>query len=320
MDDLKNENNNILTNKKIDAKGFSDNELNLLNDLITFNRRYEEAFFNNKIDNDILEMIDNIIDEKVQSISPDLAFKFLNRIWTLSSEEETTLNNKILNNLECDLAINRLSILLLDRATENGEIFFNNYDTKSEGLENYLNLNFYNRICDIGPKANKMLMLDHVELFLALLNESTEINQDLINKITDIYLFLYKDIYNEVLKNNLTKNSAVILSQRFNGYEKYIMNYHTDIKEETIAVQFIFESLEMLQIKDDNISEDDIERLKIGKIYLDSLLMLLKEFEFDKVLSYYQEEENDIDLRECTKSLSYVKKSIEEKDKKIKKK
>lgn len=57
-----------------------------------------------------------------------------------------------------------------------------------------------------------MLILDHVELFLALLNESTEIEQDLIDEITSIYLFLYKDIYNEVLKNNLTKNSAVILS------------------------------------------------------------------------------------------------------------
>ena len=163
-----------------------------------------------------------------------------------------------------------------------------------------------------------MLMLDHVELFLALLNESTDINNDLIDRITNKYLFLYKEIYREVLKNSLTKDSAVILSQRFNGYERYIMQHHTDIREENIALQFTFEAMVMLSYKDDEITPNDIEYLKVGKIYLDSLLMLLKEFEVDKVLSYYQEEENDIDTRECTKSLSYIKKSINEKDLQLK--
>lgn len=63
---------------------------------------------------------------------------------------------------------------------------------------------------------------------------------------------------------------------------------------------------------------EDREYLKIGKIYLDSLLMLLKDFEKDKVLSYYQENEKNVDTKECTKALSYVKKSIEERDKKTK--
>ena len=163
-----------------------------------------------------------------------------------------------------------------------------------------------------------MLILDHVELFLALLNESTEIEQDLIDEITSIYLFLYKDIYNEVLKNNLTKNSAVILSQRFNGYERYIINYHTDIREENIAIQFAFEAMSMLSYKDKDLTEEDIEYLKVGKIYLDSLLMPLKEYELDKVLSYYNANEVNVDTRECPKALSYVKKSIEERDKKKK--
>lgn len=308
MDNLE-DSNKILIDKRSYARGFSSNELNLLDDLITFNRRYEEAFFNRETDNDILKMIDTIINEKIKSISPNLAFKFLNRIWTLSCESKKTLDSKILNNLECDLAVNRLSILLLDRAIEDKETFFNNYNSMGEELGIYLDLNFYRGIYNIDPKANRLLMLDHVELFLALLNESTEINQDLINKITDIYLFLYKDIYNEVLKTSLTKNSAIILSQRYNWFEKYAINFHTDIREENIAMQFTLESLEMLQIKDSNIKESDIERLEIGKIYLDSLLMLLEEFEVDNVLSYYQEEENDIDLRECTKSLAYIKKA-----------
>ena len=312
------DNHNILINKSSYTRGFTEDELNLLNDLLIFNYKYEEAFFNNKIDEDVLEIIDSVIEEKLKSISPDLAFRFLNRIWTLYSEGKTTLDANIINGVDFDLSVNRLSIQLLDRATDDGKTFFDNYKTRNGGLRDYLNFNFYNRIYNIGSKANKMLTLDHVELFLSLLNESTEIEQDLIDEITSIYLFLYKDIYNEVLKNNLTKNSAVILSQRFNGYERYIINYHTDIREENIAIQFAFEAMSMLSYKDKDLTEEDREYLKIGKIYLDSLLMLLKDFEKDKVLSYYQENEKTVDTKECTKALSYVKKSIEERDEKTK--
>ena len=311
-------NHNILINKSSYTRGFTKDELNLLNDLLTFNYKYEEAFFNNKIDEDILEMIDSIIEEKLKSISPDLAFRFLRRIWTLYSEGKTTLDAKIINGVDFDLTVNRLSILLLDRATDDGKAFFNNYKTRNGGLRDYLNFNFYNRIYNIGSKANKMLTLDHVELFLSLLNESTEIEQDLIDEITSIYLFLYKDIFKEILKNRITRKSCSVLAQRFNVYERSIMNYHTDIREENFSLQFAFEAMSMLSYKDKDLTEEDIEYLKVGKIYLDSLLMLLKEFEVDKVLSYYQEEENDIDTRECTKSLSYIKKSINEKDLQLK--
>lgn len=76
--------------------------------------------------------------------------------------------------------------------------------------------------------------------------------------------------------------------------------------------------MSMLSYKDKDLTEEDREYLKIGKIYLDSLLMLLKDFEKDKVLSYYQENEKTVDTKECTKALSYVKKSIEERDEKTK--
>lgn len=316
MKSLRN-NKNILHNIISYNNAFTKKELELYYDLITFTLKYEEVFFNDDIDDEILNLIDNIIDEKINSISPTLAFKFLNRLWTIYGEGLSTLDAKIINDVDFDLVANRLSIDLLNRATDD-ESFFNNYRTRSQGLENYLNFNFYNRIYNIGSKANQMLMLDHVELFLALLNESTDINNDLIDRITNKYLFLYKDIYREILKNNLTKDTAVILSQRFNGYERYIMNYHTDIREENIALQFTFEAMVMLSYKDHEMTPNDIEYLKVGKIYLDSLLMLLKEVEVDKVLSYYQEEENDIDTRECTKALSYVKKSISEKDEQLK--
>ena len=318
MKSLRNRNdNNTSINKVTFARGFTEDELKLFYDLIAFTLKYEEVFFNDDIDDEVLNLIDRVIDEKINSISPTLAFKFLNRLWTIYSEGISTLDAKIINDVDFDLAANRLSIDLLNRATDD-ESFFNDYKTRSKGLETYLNFNFYNRIYNIGSKANQMLMLDHVELFLALLNESTDINNDLIDRITNKYLFLYKEIYREVLKNSLTKDSAVILSQRFNGYERYIMQHHTDIREENIALQFTFEAMVMLSYKDDEITPNDIEYLKVGKIYLDSLLMLLKEFEVDKVLSYYQEEENDIDTRECTKSLSYIKKSINEKDLQLK--
>ena len=316
MKSLRN-NKNVLHNIISYNNAFTKKELELYYDLITFTLKYEEAFFNDYIDDEILNLIDSVIDEKINSISPTLAFKFLNRLWTIYGEGLSTLDAKIINDVDFDLVANRLSIDLLNRATDD-ESFFNNYRTRSQGLENYLNFNFYNRIYNIGSKANQMLILDHVELFLALLNESTDINNDLIDRITNKYLFLYKDIYREILKNNLTKDSAVILSQRFNGYERYIMNYHTDIREENIALQFTFEAMVMLSYKDHEMTPNDIEYLKVGKIYLDSLLMLLKEVEVDKVLSYYQEEENDIDTRECTKALSYVKKSISEKDEQLK--
>ena len=318
MKSLRNRNdNNTSINKVTFARGFTEDELKLFYDLIAFTLKYEEVFFYDDIDDEVLNLIDRVIDEKINSISPTLAFKFLNRLWTIYSEGISTLDAKIINDVDFDLAANRLSIDLLNRATDD-ESFFNNYKTRSKGLETYLNFNFYNRIYNIGSKANQMLMLDHVELFLALLNESTDINNDLIDRITNKYLFLYKEIYREVLKNSLTKDSAVILSQRFNGYERYIMQHHTDIREENIALQFTFEAMVMLSYKDDEMTPNDIEYLKVGKIYLDSLLMLLKEFEVDKVLSYYQEEENDIDTRECTKSLSYIKKSINEKDLQLK--
>ena len=316
MKSLRN-NKNVLHNIISYNNAFTKKELELYYDLITFTLKYEEVFFNDDIDDEILNLIDNIIDEKINSISPTLAFKFLNRLWTIYGEGLSTLDAKIINDVDFDLVANRLSIDLLNRATDD-ESFFNNYRTRSQGLENYLNFNFYNRIYNIGSKANQMLMLDHVELFLVLLNESTYINNDLIDRITNKYLFLYKEIYREVLKNSLTKDSAVILSQRFNGYERYIIHHHTDIREENIALQFTFEAMVMLSYKDDEITPNDIEYLKVGKIYLDSLLMLLKEVEVDKVLSYYQEEENDIDTRECTKSLSYIKKSINEKDLQLK--
>ena len=180
------DNHNILIKKSSYTRGFTEDELNLLNDLLIFNYKYEEAFFNNKIDEDVLEIIDSVIEEKLKSISPDLAFKFLNRIWTLYSEGKTTLDAKIINGVDFDLSVNRLSIQLLDRATDDGKTFFNNYKTRNGGLRDYLNFNFYNIIYNIGSKANKMLILDHVELFLALLNESTEIEQDLIDEITSI--------------------------------------------------------------------------------------------------------------------------------------
>ena len=319
MRNLKDRNDKIKFNsiKYKCRSGFSNEELTLLEDLLIFNQRYEEAFFNTKIDVDILELIDSVIDDKLKSISPDLAFKFLNRIWTIYNEGNGTLDAKIINGVNFDLAVNRLTIQLLDRATDDIS-FLNNYNSRSRGLGNYLEYNFYNKVYGSGLKANKMLTLDHVELFLTLLNDSKDIDKHLIDYITDVYLFLYKDIYDEVLRNNLTKDSVAILAQRFNGYEKYIINHKTDIKERNFSIQFASEAMSMLSYKDKNLTEEDIEYLKAGKVYLDSLLMLLKDFETDKVLSIYQESEQNVDTRECTKALSYVKKSINEKNEQLK--
>ena len=318
MNSLRDKNNhNILINKNTYVRGFTEDELSLLNDLIIFNCRYQEAFFNNDIDNDILKMIDNVIDEKLKIVSPNLAFKFLNRIWTIYGNVNSTLDSYILNGVEIDLVIYRLSILLLEKVTNDNELIYD-LIAGGDGLHNYLAYNFYNSFCDLGLKANKMLTLDHVDIFLALLNGSNDIEETSKDSITSIYLFLYRDIFEEILKNKITRRSCNVLAQRFNSYEKYVINKHTGIKESNISIQFASEAMSMLSYKDKDLKEEDIEYLKVGKIYLDSLLMPLKEYELDKVLSYYNANEVNVDTRECPKALSYVKKSIEERDEKIK--
>ena len=305
------DNHNILINKSSYTRGFTEDELNLLNDLLIFNYKYEEAFFNNKIDEDVLEIIDSVIEEKLKSISPDLAFKFLNRIWTLYSEGKTTLDAKIINGVDFDLSVNRLSIQLLDRATDDDNFFYN-YISCSSGLISYFKFNYYRFFDSRGPKANKMLMLDHIELFLGLLNGSNDISDEKKKEIIDTYLFLYRDIYYESLNKNINQNSGITLAQRYSGYERFIINEYTKIRETNLSIKFI-------EIAENMLSDDNnIEYLRIGKIYLDSILMLLKDFEVDRVLSEYQHYENEIDLRECPKALSYVKKSIEERDDKTK--
>lgn len=290
---------------------FSEEDLYLLDDLITFNCKYGEVFFNENRDTEILKMIDNIIDEKLKIVSPDLSFKFLNKIWCLSSEPETSLDSKILNDFECDLAVNRLSILLLDRATDDDNFFYN-YISSSSGLISYFKFNYYRFFDSRGPKANNMLMLDYIELFLGLLNGSNDISDEKKKEIIDTYLFLYRDIYYESLNKNINQNSGITLAQRYSGYERFIINEYTKIRETNLSIKFI-------EIAENMLSDDNnIEYLRIGKIYLDSILMLLKDFEVDRVLSEYQDYENEIDLRECPKALSYVKKSIEERDDKTK--
>lgn len=308
---IDNSNNSRLISDNRHNRRFSEEDLYLLDDLITFNCKYGEVFFNENRDTEILKMIDNIIDEKLKIVSPDLSFKFLNKIWCLSSEPEASLDSKILNDFECDLAVNRLSILLLDRATDDDNFFYN-YISSSSGLISYFKFNYYRFFDSRGPKANKMLMLDHIELFLGLLNGSNDISDEKKKEIIDTYLFLYRDIYYESLNKNINQNSGITLAQRYSGYERFIINEYTKIRETNLSIKFIEMAVNMLS--DDN----NIEYLRIGKIYLDSILMLLNEFEVDRVLSEYQDYENEIDLRECPKALSYVKKSIEERDKKTK--
>ncbi len=67
MKSLWNGNNKGQIHKYVYSGALTQDELKLLNDLIAFNCRYEDAFFNKDIDNSILEMIDNVIDDKLKS-------------------------------------------------------------------------------------------------------------------------------------------------------------------------------------------------------------------------------------------------------------
>ena len=147
------DNHNILINKSSYTRGFTKDDLSLLNDLIIFNCKYQDAFFNTDIDNDILKMIDNVIDEKLKIVSPNLAFKFLNRIWTIYGNVNSTLDSYILNGVEIDLVIYRLSIQLLEKVTNDNELIYD-LIASGDGLHNYLAYNFYNSFTTSRRKLN----------------------------------------------------------------------------------------------------------------------------------------------------------------------
>ena len=66
MKSLRNRNdNNTSINKVTFARGFTEDELKLFYDLIAFTLKYEEVFFYDDIDDEVLNLIDRVIDEKI---------------------------------------------------------------------------------------------------------------------------------------------------------------------------------------------------------------------------------------------------------------
>ena len=290
----------------------SKDEEKTLEDLITFNKQYEKLFFSDDRNEGFLTLIDDAIEEKLSKIDTFQAFKFLNRIWARSNEVNTSLDVKIITGLDCDLAVNRLSIQLLDLLTNSME-FCDYYEHCGQKLSDFLYSNFFDYIMPNGIKMNYFLMVDNAERFLGLVSSSKDISDTKKLEIIDIYMFLYKDIYEELKIFNITEKNGITLSKRSDVYNSIRINECNILKSEITSAQFYYMVYEMLSITDEEVDNDMLEDFELGKLYLDSLLLPLDSLELNQVLYYYEEYKKLFDLSKTTKSLKLINESINKK-------
>ncbi|HIT37762.1 MAG TPA: hypothetical protein IAB59_04745, partial [Candidatus Onthousia faecipullorum] len=59
----------------------TEKEQDLLNDLLIFNKRLENTFFNENKDENLIVLIDDLIQNKIDSINPWVAYKMLNNLY-----------------------------------------------------------------------------------------------------------------------------------------------------------------------------------------------------------------------------------------------
>lgn len=290
-------------------------EHKLLEDLLDFNRQLEKVFFSKEKDEEIIDMIDEVIDQKLKRINPLLAYKMLNTLYKDKIlDKYHSREIKIINNLPCDLAKERLGLLLLKIALSNKEYINYRKDANTTtGLNNYLDTNMLNfSFVDI-PIINYCFSLDHAEIFLGYLNNDDEINKDLCTKITNKFLFIYKDLYLEFKRRPLNINSTPILANRYDVYTNLYLNSDPTLRDTVSITPFCQEAIEMLKIKDSEIT--DWSTLIIGKHYLDSFTNHLSETGYNKLTSNYNLIEEMIDLTNHYEALNYIHTSLKGKNK-----
>ena len=100
------------------------NEQKLLNDLYFYNKRLEEVYFSSNKDEKIISIIEDIINEKLKRITPKTAYKLLNNLYKDNLIDKNNGNEvKIINDLNIDLAKQRLGTNLLKIALSSSEFF-----------------------------------------------------------------------------------------------------------------------------------------------------------------------------------------------------
>ena len=261
------------------------NEQKLLNDLYLYNKRLEEVYFSSNKDEKIITMIEDIINEKLKRITPKTAYKLLNNLYKDNLIDKYHGNEiKIINDLNIDLAKQRLGIDLLKTALSSS-IFFDLFNENiTTGFDNYCINNMIPYFLNGCPYLNYLFILDHAEIFLGLINSNKNINNTIKENITKKFLFLYNDLEKELKNINITKETTSILANRYDNFINLYLPQSQDIKSLLSLNSLCQEVVEMLKIKDDEVG--DYSTIFMGKDYLWSLLEPLD-------LDYYNKFAND---------------------------
>lgn len=261
------------------------NEQKLLNDLYLYNKRLEEVYFSSNKDEKIITMIEDIINEKLKRITPKTAYKLLNNLYKDNLIDKYHGNEiKIINDLNIDLAKQRLGIDLLKTALSSS-IFFDLFNENiTTGFDNYCINNMIPYFLNGCPYLNYLFILDHAEIFLGLINSNKNINNTIKENITKKFLFLYNDLEKELKNINITKETTSILANRYDNFINLYLPQSQDIKSLLSLNSLCQEVVEMLKIKDDEVG--DYSTIFMGKDYLWSLLEPLD-------LNYYNQFAND---------------------------
>ncbi len=261
------------------------NEQKLLNDLYLYNKRLEEVYFSSNKDEKIITMIEDIINEKLKRITPKTAYKLLNNLYKDNLIDKYHGNEiKIINDLNIDLAKQRLGTNLLKIALSSS-IFFDLFNENiTTGFDNYCINNMIPYFLNGCPYLNYLFILDHAEIFLGLINSNKNINNTIKENITKKFLFLYNDLEKELKNINITKETTSILANRYDNFINLYLPQSQDIKSLLSLNSLCQEVVEMLKIKDDEVG--DYSTIFMEKDYLWSLLEPLD-------LNYYNQFANN---------------------------
>lgn len=289
------------------------NEQDFLDDLLIFNQRLEEVYFSPNRSEESIAIIDNLIDDKLSTIDSFQAYKLLNQLYknNITDAYPGTII-RILNNIDCDLVKERVSLLLIPIALYDNNFFNYITDVSTTGFLNFSQNNMLAPFCENPSILNYYYMLDNTEKFIGLINDdeiiSKNIKEDTINKL----LFIYKDLDIELEKINRTSKATKLISNRYDASSIMTLGFNFDfIKDELITCQFLSEAETLLEIEDSKIT--DHSTLIMGRHYLNNLLDDISNKGFKQLFKEYKELENSVSLKDHSESLSYIYDSINKK-------
>lgn len=286
-------------------------EQELLDYLLILNRQAEQEFFIHK-DTANFETLNALLEEKLENIDEDLAYRMLNILYKDKILERAPGTEiKILNNLDVDLPKERLGISLLSIAICDEQFFEYTRILATLGFTNHKNTNMLNGYCLGYPIMNYYFILDTAENFLGRISDDATITRKLKEDIINKFLFLYKDLYDELKTKKINKTNCSILANRYNVLKNLEPNITDGLKDLLSINPFCQEAIELLKINDDEISDWSI--LIIGKHYLDNLLKPLTEEGTNKLEDKYHKLEEDLNLDNHMEALNYIYDSITEK-------